>query len=119
MEIRINVKPMKFRAATMKSLMNKVTVGGSYDILFANDNIYYSACTSLLRSSGTFRVFSLQKFRLKTSRDTIELWDGYERTITHVIRRPYWEAHVYDLPVEILKFLRVKQGKRTFKLIPR
>lgn len=119
MQIRINVKPKKMQAATMKALMSKVTVDGSYNILFANDNIYYSSRTSLRKASETFRVFSLQKFRLKTSRDTIELWDGYERTITHVIRRPHWEAHVYDLPVEILKFFRVKQGKRTFKLIPR
>src|SRR5690606_6808820 len=112
--IYFDIQPKVFRAPTKKALLRKILQNYNYTLVSTNNGIYYRH-----PSAQYVRVFSLQKFRRKTSRDTIELWSGYERTITSVTRRGFWEANVYDMQQEFANLFNIKQEERTFKLSQR
>ena len=108
MEVKIEIKPMRFTASTKDELINKISNNGSY-CWICGGGLNYSYLGHLI-DENTVRVYNLQKYKTKKK--------NVNKKHYQLVRKLYWEAFVYDIPIDLLRLgkLRVTQYARNFEL---
>lgn len=113
MNLSIKIGPRRFTGRTKSILVSNITTGKCFAVGYKN-GIEYSGYTNFMSiTEDSVRVFNLVKHRRKAVRNkkgkTIKSTPGY------------WEAYVYDFPIDLLNVLglSVKQNNRNFTLYKR
>ena len=109
MQLRFNLKPVKYTAHGRLALLSKIQNGylqtiGSEGIMLAS---YPRA------KEATVRFYSLQKFNRKT-----KVSPKGKRYARSVVRPAHWVAWVYTVPAGLLKLsgIKIYQHTRTFTI---
>ena len=110
MEIKLKYEPIYVTGISKKNIVEKITIGYTPIYQIYNGvriNAYYRNHTK------SVRVYNLIKHNRKTQHDK----DGN----TIIIKPMYWEAFVYDIPLNVLDFthLSIEQKERNFRLYKR
>ena len=115
MNISIKVRPTKYNGKSKSDILEKITRGFCYASGIKN-NVDYSGYVRILsRSDESVRVFNLHKHNRKVIHKKDKI--GNPKVIS--IQKMYWEAFVYDIPIELLKIMKcdIKQNLRNFEFI--
>lgn len=110
MELKLKFKPIYMTGSSKKNIVEQIKYG--YIPIY---QLYKGIriCGYYRKQSKTVRVYNLIKHNRKTQHDR----DGN----TIIIKPMYWEAFVYDIPLDVLDFmgLSIVQKERNFRVYKR
>ena len=111
--LNLKLKPRRINSETKDGLISKIV----------HDHAYTTVNGTLVlinRDRDTIRLYNMQKYNRKSEQIKHKSGENKGRTKRSVVARySFWEAHVYDIPLSLIKDHKIKiaEYKRHFKLI--